>query len=1275
MKKLSDTIVRSLYVLGLLLFSTSLSYATSLSSTPSSCTIDALSDSCQLDFTWDLTGSSDPNIYYVNTTLGWEGTLSSDVTGTSEPLSINIGTTTVQARDDESVLHSITVSASCEAGSRSNGSSCYTPDTMYGSVSSSVSACTIAFNESTCDIPFTWSITGATIYPNLYNVTRGVVYSTSTSGTDISFPITRGTNRIKMRDNNVYVDDVYVEGNCTTGTSWNGSICEPYGLATVHMTSITCTSEALLPNWIAGVIIGSTTAATYVSGHPGCSLASGWSFQWGNSGEAIGLTKDFVGEADGSLGAGTDTNVDEWKTFGPTNASGTASIAVPTGQTLKIREILQDGYIPFTYDDFSGYGGHDENPIFDDNVTAELWCSTHDAEHRYDNLEQINYATDDSHYYCIAFNTPNTLTPTISASFATSTINAGVSYSLTWTSTNATSVSASCTGNASSSIHSLTYTPAAGNTVGAATNNTMYGTTTCSLVATGAGGTATSTPFNLIVNPLCSAVTTWNGSACVNPSPSISLSPMGTTAVIGTPITFTVTGNDTGNDIDFTKLLWKAPGQSDWSYDNSNYGATVTPDDGYAVYSPTSSTSETFSFTPTVAGTYEIEVSIRDNTSTRWTSTTTSAIVVNCTTGYLDMSGTCTNPAPAVSISPGGTMFMQLGSSTLFRSTSTDASSDITVHNLTWEKPNGLDRYTPGTPGTEWGTVTYSSSTTIASGTASSLQQATFTPDHIGYYRVRFAAGDNTLSHYSPTLTDRWTYSPWTVVGVVNGTTATVIQDPGNANKIKWECFYSDKATMVTTGGPTTNDFIDRSLPPSSGSFIASEGATYTLTCTNTATNVSSVISYAKPNITTSSVTVSSVDVAYSCNNATAQSSILERTPGTSVTRNLTTGSQTDSGLTGGTEYVYTLRCYSGLGGTGTQVGAATVRVTTVVASPPAFTISAYTQRVVTDSTSYSSTTPIKSTTPDGQFYAWSYQITGGAANTCVMDQRNDNSTWYPTPGYDSATSSYTLLYSSLSAADRASFASSFSTSHYWRLTCFDNVGRSKSLTWGLEKSTDYPTVVDATLNLNCTPTPAPAITVQCANSDYYEVANNATNAIISSGASAGGVVTLPTSNATYRVVCKQGGSGGIASAGQYLRTYSANMCTTQASLTAAPRTIKAGTVTTLNWSIFQPNATCTLTASSTCIGACSAARITNENTLNTEIQTGNTDTNDPNNINGETRTVLDALRTEAFNNGISGRALGKKTLRVNNTTDFLLQCGTTTSQRARVQVINDTQG
>ena len=468
------------------------------------------------------------------------------------------------------------------------------------------------------------------------------------------------------------------------------------------------------------------------------------------------------------------------------------------------------------------------------------------------------------------------------------------------------------------------------------------------------------------------------------------------------------------------------------------------------------------------------------------------------------------------------------------------------------------------------------------------------------------------------------------------------------------------------------NDFTNKTVPPASGTFTPSQGATYTLTCKNTASNQTATFSYSLPSLTSSNVGPTYATTAWNCNNANAKSVILERLPGTNMTYNSPVANRTDNDLSPSTEYLYTLRCFDGLGGTGNQIGTASLRVTTTQGSPATFTLSAYIRNTSADSTSYSSAQPITALTPDGQFYDWSYRITGGTAQSCVMDQRNDGDVWYPSPAYASDPSSYTFNWSSLSSSEKSSFANSFGAQHDWRLTCTDSQGRTGSLIWSLVKSDNFPTVIDASLNPHCSGG-SPTITVGCANSDYFDV-KNSSNSIIGSGGTSG-VITLP-GEGTYKVVCKQGGASGTASR-EVLRTYSSSMCTASgSSFTASPVSLQSGGLSTVKWTIANPTTSCVMSAAPVCAGTCSAARTAEASAITSGIADGSilTDANDINNINGIIRTVKDAVQTEAFNNGVAGQAIGKKTFRLNYTTDFQIQCGANV-QKLRVLITNDNEG
>jgi hypothetical protein len=156
---------------------------------------------------------------------------------------------------------------------------------------------------------------------------------------------------------------------------------------TIKAYKVVCTNESDLPNWGTGTVgpekIDGTTALGYILTHPSCQLLSNWSFQWGqqNSGDA---GRDYTGEAAG------------YTTFGPTDSNGvaTALVNTVTGSRLELREVLQSGFIPFTYDQ-----SHNSNS---NNVSAEFYCN--DDILNYDNWDYINNPALGQTYYCVGFN-------------------------------------------------------------------------------------------------------------------------------------------------------------------------------------------------------------------------------------------------------------------------------------------------------------------------------------------------------------------------------------------------------------------------------------------------------------------------------------------------------------------------------------------------------------------------------------------------------------------------------------------------------------------------------------------------------------------------------------------------------------------------------------------------------------------------------------------------------------------------------------------------------
>jgi len=165
---------------------------------------------------------------------------------------------------------------------------------------------------------------------------------------------------------------------------------------TIVATKIVCDYEEDLPDWGYGAPdnITKDTASEFLASHSNCSLEPNWSFQWGDD-SSTNPGDDHVGEADG------------WNTFGPTDINGVATVNINdfgTTSQIKVREVLQENYIPFTY----LINGNNLN-----DVSAEIYCHT----------DVLNYDNDDRFtpeygqtYYCVAWNVQIDQKPTIEVS-------------------------------------------------------------------------------------------------------------------------------------------------------------------------------------------------------------------------------------------------------------------------------------------------------------------------------------------------------------------------------------------------------------------------------------------------------------------------------------------------------------------------------------------------------------------------------------------------------------------------------------------------------------------------------------------------------------------------------------------------------------------------------------------------------------------------------------------------------------------------------------------
>jgi hypothetical protein len=174
-----------------------------------------------------------------------------------------------------------------------------------------------------------------------------------------------------------------LDNDCDGQVDEDGVCTTP--VVTIYASKIVCQAEADLPNWgNGGPDITSTTAQDFVNGNQNCQLASGWDFEW-----AYASAQNPGDNIIGPVGS-------PWTTFGPTDGNGLVitNINSLSGDRIWVREVMKEGYIPFSGDTTAPR----------DNVSAELYC--HQDVLNYDNYDYILNPQLDTTYYCVGFNVP-----------------------------------------------------------------------------------------------------------------------------------------------------------------------------------------------------------------------------------------------------------------------------------------------------------------------------------------------------------------------------------------------------------------------------------------------------------------------------------------------------------------------------------------------------------------------------------------------------------------------------------------------------------------------------------------------------------------------------------------------------------------------------------------------------------------------------------------------------------------------------------------------------
>lgn len=163
---------------------------------------------------------------------------------------------------------------------------------------------------------------------------------------------------------------------------------------TIKAHKIVCDSEEYAPNMSGRAVIDSSTAQSIVDNSGGhCDFMADWQFQWGKNNSLLALHGDYVGKHinDGWYDFSSVTGSDS-----STPAEVTVSMSdVPSGNRLWFREVLEDGYVPFSFpsEEYPSAPGSD--------ISAEFWCNQDVAN--YDNAEWIDVSPANT-YYCVGIN-------------------------------------------------------------------------------------------------------------------------------------------------------------------------------------------------------------------------------------------------------------------------------------------------------------------------------------------------------------------------------------------------------------------------------------------------------------------------------------------------------------------------------------------------------------------------------------------------------------------------------------------------------------------------------------------------------------------------------------------------------------------------------------------------------------------------------------------------------------------------------------------------------
>jgi hypothetical protein len=224
------------------------------------------------------------------------------------------------------------------------------------------------------------------------------------------------------------------------------------------------------------------------------------------------------------------------------------------------------------------------------------------------------------------------------------------------------------------------------------------------------------------------------------------------------------------------------------------------------------------------------------------------------------------------------------------------------------------------------------------------------------------------------------------------------------------------------------------------------------------------------------------------------------------------------------------------------------------------------------------------------------------------------------------------------------------------------------------------PQVVSASIVGQYYPLGTLSLTCSGSNSYSIDVTTGGVTSVVTPVTTYSGPITLNTISidGSYVIRCRYG-----SVTAQVARPYYAVPPAATVKLNIRPVTIRKDENVTVSWDTTFPTNACTLTAKVVCANnSCTAAQTAAETELNATLLATTTDFNDKANENGIPRSLQTAIKTVApgrkDNDPViivaDWKALGKKTLRMQYTTDLTYACSPTSRETKRIQVTRDAE-